>query len=148
MTQLYEAAIQKVSGAAAGHLATLLTSSSARPDLRELGVFVSSAPATGPTIGLGRGTGTTSGATTGQLGIATDFNDLASTCTLVGSWATTQPSVPAGYMRRISLPNAIGAGVIWTWEPQAFNIPPSSFLTLWQISAVATTFDIYARWEE
>lgn len=148
MTQLFEAAVQKVTGAAAGHLATFLTPSTARPDIREIGIFLSSSPASGPTIGLGRGTGATSGAPTGQTGIATDFNAIASSCQLVSSWATTQPSVPSGYMRRISLPNTIGAGVIWTWEPRALNVPASSFLTLWQISAVATTFDMYIRWEE
>lgn len=148
MTQLYEVALQKVTGAAAGPIVTLLVGATARPDLRELGIFVSSAPATGPTIGVGRPAAVGAGAATGSLGQSTDVNDPAAACTLVSSFATTQPTAPAIFTRRISLPNVIGAGVVWTWEPQAFNVGPAGNLVVWQASALAVTYDVYMKWEE
>jgi hypothetical protein len=147
MTQLYEAALQKVSGAAAGTVVTLLSGAAARPDVREIGIFVSSAPATGPTLGLGRPAAvgvTTSGAVLGQ---ATDVNDPAATCSLVPTW-TTAPTSPTIFMRRISLPASIGAGIIWTFDRQDLNIGPSGNLVIYQTTAVATTYDIYVKWEE
>lgn len=148
MTQLYEAALQKVTGAAAGPIATLLTTAGSRPDIREIGIFVSSAPATGPTIGVGRPAAIGTGVATGVLGQATDHADLAAVCTLTSSFATTQPTAPSNFMRRISLPNAIGAGIIWTWEINGLNVPASGNFVIWQASALAVTYDVYVRWEE
>lgn len=148
MTQLYEIALQKVTGAAAGPIVTLTSGSAARPDIREIAIFVSSAPATGPTVGVGRPAAQGTGAATGTLGQATDINDPAATCTLVTSYATTQPTAPTAFMRRISLPNSIGAGVIWTYDRQDLNMSPSTSFVVWQISALAVTYDVYIKWEE
>jgi hypothetical protein len=148
VTQLYESGVQKVTGAAAGPIATLLTPSTSRPDIREIGVFVSSAPATGPTIGIGRPAAIGVGAGTGALGQATDVGDPAGTCTLVTSFATTQPTAPTVPMRRMSLPNVIGAGIVWTWSQNELNVPISSNLVIWQFTALAVTYDVYVRWEE
>jgi hypothetical protein len=148
VTQLYEIAQQKTTTAAAGPIFTLTAPSTARPDLRELGIFVSSAPATGPTFGIGRPAANGSGGATGVVGQATDANDPVSTVTMVSSFATTQPTAPTNFFRRISVPPTIGAGVIWTWEPQALNIAASGSFVIWQISALAVTWDVYARWEE
>lgn len=147
MTQLYEAALQKTTTAAAGIIAVISASSSARPDLRELWITLASAPASGPSIGFGRPASagaTPSGAVLGQ---ATDHADPASTCSLVPSF-TTAPTAPTIPMRRISLPNAIGAGIGWTWDRQDLNMPTSGQLIIWQYTALAVTYDIWAKWEE
>src|SRR5690349_13165449 len=148
MTQLYEVGLQKTTAAAAGPIFTLLTGSAARPDIREIGIFVSSAPASGPTVGIGRPAAAGAGTATGSLGQATDVNDPAATCTLVSSFATTQPTAPSIFMRRISLPNTIGAGVVWTFDRQDLNIGPSANFVIWQASALAVTYDVYVKWEE
>jgi hypothetical protein len=148
MTQLYEAALQKVTSAAAGPIVTLVATSGARPDIREIGVFVSSAPASGPTIGYGRPAAVGSGTPTGALGQATDAADPAAVCTLASSFATSQPTAPSVAMRRLSLPNSIGAGVIWTFDRNAFNVPQSGNVVIWQFSALAVTYDVYVQWEE
>jgi hypothetical protein len=146
MTQLYEAGVTKTTAAAAGPIVTLLAGAASRPDIREIGIFVSSAVAA--TIGIGRPAAVGAGAATGTLGQATDQADPVSTCTLTTSFATTQPTAPTNFMRRMGLPGTIGAGIVWVWEPQAFNIPASGNLVIWQISALAVTFDLYVKWEE
>ena len=149
MTQLYMAALQKVTGAAAGPIATLLAPAGARPDIREIGIFVASAPATGPTIGFGRpaavGAG---GASGGLLGQATEPADPAATCTLAPAFVTTQPTAPAIPMTRITLPPSIGAGMVWTFNPQELAVAQSGNLVLWQFSALAVTYEVYMKWEE
>jgi hypothetical protein len=146
VTQLYEAAVQKTTTAAAGAIVSLLAGASSRPDIREIGIFMSSAPTTGPTIGIGRpaNAGT---ASTNTLGQATDINDPASTCNLSSAYSAA-PTAPAVFMRRITLPNTIGAGVIWTFDRQDLNIAPSGAFIIWQTSALAVTYDVYVKWEE
>jgi hypothetical protein len=148
VTQLYEAAVQKVTSAAAGPIATFVAGSAARPDIREISITLASAPTAGPSVGIGRPAGLGSGTLTGALGQATDVNDPAGTSTLVSAFGTTQPTAPAVPMRRISLPNAIGAGVIWTWDRQDLNVAPSGNLVIWQFTALAVTYDIYIKFEE
>lgn len=147
MTQLYEAGLQRTTAAAAGPIITFLASSSSRPDIREIGVFVSSAPATGPTIGIGRPAAVGATASGAVLGQATDVSDPAATCSLVPTW-TTAPTSPSVFFRRLSLPNTIGAGIIWTFDRQDLNVPVSGNLVIWQASALAVTYDFYIKWEE
>ncbi len=148
MTQLYMAAVQKVTGAAAGPIATLVAASTSRPDIREIGVFVSSVPASGPTIGIGRPAAVGAGAATGALGQATEPADPAALCTLAASFATTQPTAPSVPMARLSLPPAIGAGMVWTFDPNTLAVAQSGNLVLWQFTALAVTYDVYVKWEE
>jgi hypothetical protein len=145
MTQLYEAGIQRITSAAAGPIATLVSSSTSRPDIREIGVFLTSAVA--PTIGVGRPAAAGVTPTMTPLGQATDVNDPASTCALVTTFGTA-PTAPTIFMRRITLPAVIGAGVIWTWEPQAFNVATSGNVVIWQLTTAAVTYDLYVKWEE
>jgi hypothetical protein len=145
MTQLYEAAIQVAKSAAAGPIATLVASSTSRPDVREIGLFATTAVS--GTIGIGRPAAVGVTPTMTPLGQATDQADPAATCALVTTFGTA-PTAPSVFMRRITLPAVIGAGVVWTWEPQALNVPASGNLVIWQISTAAVTYDLYVKWEE
>jgi hypothetical protein len=145
--QLYEAAVNKTTGAAAGPIATFVAGSAAKPDIREIGIFV----ATGGSsiqVGLGRPAAAGVGAATGTLGQALDPNDPAATSTLASSFATTQPTAPTNFMRRIDLPNATGAGIMWVWGYNEMSVASSANLVIWQISALAVTYDIYIKFEE
>jgi hypothetical protein len=148
MTQMYEVGLQKVTSAAAGPIVTLVAPSTSRPDIREIGVFMSSTPASGPTIGLGRPAAVGSGTLTGSLGQATEPADPAATCTLVSSFGTSQPTAPSIFMRRLSLPASVGAGIIWTWDRNMLAVAQSGNLVLWQLTALAVTYDVYWVWEE
>ncbi len=76
----------------------------------------------------------------------------ASGTLLVPAW-TTAPVLGASYLRRVSLPSAVGAGVIWSW-------PADRPLVVGQGSAIAEivianlvalapmTFQLYLIWED
>jgi hypothetical protein len=142
----YEVGLQKTTGAAAGPIETLLTPAGTRAVVREIGVFATTAVA--GEVGLGKPAANGSGAATGTLGQACDWADVAALTTLVTSFATTQPTAPTNFFRRIQLPAVIGAGIIWSWDRGEFIVPVSSNLVIWQLSAAAVTYDVYVKWFE
>jgi hypothetical protein len=146
VTHLYQAGVSKTTGAAAGPIATLVTASSPRAEIVEIGVFATTAVAS--TVQLGRPAAAGTGGLTGQLGQAMDPNDVAGASTLVTSFATTQPTAPTNVMAVIGLPGVIGAGMVWTWNRGEFILPISSNLVLWQLTTSAVGFVAYMKWYE
>lgn len=143
MSHLYEVAVTKTTGAAAGPVATLLTASAPRAEIREIGVFATTSVA--GEIGLGRPAAAGSGAATGSLAQALDAADSAAASTLVTSFATTQPTAPAIPFRHIQLPATAGAGVVWVWAPGELIVPVSANLVIWQFSAAAVNYAVYVK---
>jgi hypothetical protein len=146
MSHLFEIGLQKTTGAAAGPVVTLLTAAGQRAEVREIGVFATTAVA--GEVGLGRPAAAGSGAATGTLGQALEFADTASVTTLVTSFATSQPTAPANPFRRVQLPAVIGAGVVWVWGPGELIVPVSANLVVWQFSGAAVTYDCYVKYLE
>jgi hypothetical protein len=146
MGNRYEVGLTKTTGAAAGPITTLLTAAGSRAVIREIGIFATTAVA--GEIGIGRPAAVGTGAATGTLGQALDSADVAALTTLVTSFATTQPTAPTNFLRRVQLPAVIGAGIVFVWEPQEFIVPISANLVIWQISALAVTYDTYVKWAE
>jgi len=140
----YNIGVQKTTGAAAGLLCQLR--SGAARDLRvwEIGVFSTTAVA--GEVGLIRPTAVGATFTSSAVGAAEDNASTAGVA-VVDTAAGTAPTIGTNYMRRIQLPASIGAGVIWTF-PIGINVPISSSLALWQISAAAVTYDVYFCYEE
>lgn len=115
--------------------------------LREFGIFL--AAATASTYGLGRPAAIGVTPTTPVLGQAEDPADAAAVGATAVAW-TTRPTVPTSsiYLRRISMPAAIGAGIIWTWpDGPGLTIPINSSIALYSL-ATNGVVDVYARWEE
>jgi hypothetical protein len=146
----------------AGNVSTLATATADAPliairapateraALRELGVTLIAATST--RLGLARATtvsltpGTTKPGRNKQPG-APDSGTL-----LVSSWGTV-PVISTNYLRRITLPAAIGAGFIWTWpadDPLVIGLGSAiAELVLANLVAVAPSlFDYYAIWED
>ena len=148
----YEAAINRATSAAAGPIATLVEPSGGRrSSLLELGIFVGSAPASGPEVGIGLPGNTPAGTLTGTTVTANDPTDETGTGVLVTTFGTTQPTAPASFRRRILLPAVIGAGIVWTWERGEIAIPINAFnqgLVIWQITALVVTYDVYVKLSE
>lgn len=145
MPRIYEAGVQKTTGAAAGPIITVATGTR-RCSVLELGIFATTAVA--GEVGTGRPGNTPAGALTGTLVQAGDPADEAGTTTATTSWATTQPTAPSNPMRRIQLPAVIGAGIVWSWAPGDLLVPASSTTTalvVWQFSAAAVTYDVYVK---
>jgi len=112
-----------------------------RAKLIEIGFFVVTATATA--IGLGRpaAIGVTPSSPVDFL--PEDPNDVVATGVVQSAltWGTA-PTVPTAFLRRVSLPDVIGTGVIWTF-PKGITIPVSSGLVLWNLAA-NSTLDAYA----
>lgn len=118
--------------------------------LRELGVTLVAATST--RLGLARATtvSVTPGTTKPGRNVVTDAPDSGTL--LVNSWAT-KPVVSTNYLRRITLPAAIGAGFIWTWPADdPLHIGDGQAIReicLCNLVAVAcSALDWYAIWED
>jgi len=119
------------------------TTSTDRPRIMEIGIFL--AAATASTFGLGRPQAIGGTPTTPVTVIAEDPGDPAGTVQTALAWGTP-PTVPLYFFRRISLPATIGTGVIWTF-PRGLLIPVSSSLVVWNITATGVA-DIYVVIDE
>lgn len=140
----YGIGVQKATTAAAGLLCQLRSGASRDLRVFEIGVFNVSG-VTGE-VGLIRPTAVGATFTSSAVGAAED-NAAGTGVAVVDLAATTAPTIGANYMRRIQLPASIGAGVIWTF-PIGINIPTSSSMVLWQLSASAVTYDVYFTFDE
>lgn len=124
-----EAAYELLTGATPG-----------RAKILEIGITL--AAATASTFGLGRPAATGITPTDPVNFLPQDPNDVIADGVVQSAVAWgTGPIVPAGYLRRISLPATIGAGVIWTF-PEGLFIPVSSSIVVWNI-AVNGVADVY-----
>jgi hypothetical protein len=140
----YGIGVQKVTTAAAGLLCQIRAGAARDVRVWEIGVF--SVTAVAGEVGLIRPTAVGATFTSSAVGAAED-NVAGAGVAVVDTAATTAPTIGTNYMRRIQLPGTIGAGVIWTF-PNGLNVPVSGSIALWQISALAVTYDCYFTFEE
>lgn len=112
-----------------------------RAKLLEIGFFL--VAATASVLGLGRPAAIGTVPTAPVDFLPEDPNDIlaAGVVQSAVAWGGA-PTVPAAFLRRISLPATIGTGVIWTF-PKGITIPVSSSLVLWNIST-CSLLDAYA----
>jgi hypothetical protein len=140
----YGIGISKTTAAAAGLLVQLRAGAGRDLRVYEIGVFASTAVS--GTVGLIRPSAV--GATFTSSGVgASEDNAAAAGVAVVDTAATTAPTIGSNYMRRIVLPGSIGAGVIWTF-PVGINVPVSTSIALWQVSALAVTYETYFLYDE
>jgi hypothetical protein len=143
MAHIYEGSVTKTTGAAAGPIATIATSSSLRAEIREIGIFATTAVA--GEIGVGRPAAAGTGSVTSVTPQPLDAADVAGVQFLVTSYATSQPTVPAVPFRRAQIAGVVGAGLVFVWQPGELIIPVSSSIVVWQYSALAVTYDVYVK---
>lgn len=118
------------SGAAAWEIRT---SANVRARLMEIGFFLNAATAS--TVGLGRPAAIGITPTSPVDFLPEDPADPTVSGQVQSALAwTTGPTVPANFLRRISLPATQGVGVIWTF-PRGIVIPVSSSIVLWNLAA-------------
>lgn len=150
----------------AGNVSTLVTATANAPlvairaptteicRLFELGIMLTSATAT--QLGLARATTVSVTPASTKPGRAifpgTPSAPLADSATLLVSGWTTAPVISTNYLRQISLPATVGAGVIWTWPVDRPLIVGDgeniSEIVIANLVAVAPgTFQYYAVWE-
>ena len=146
MARTYEVGVRGVAAAAAAPYASFHAGGTNRVKIREIGFFLSAATAT--SIGLGRPANSPV-ATTSSLGQARDPAEPAATANADTAWSTA-PTAPTIFMRRAALPATQGAGLIWTWPPDApFVLAAGAFLVFWNFGGAAGAApDIYVCYEE
>lgn len=150
---IYEGAWTYTSGAAAHAIGEIIPATLAAgkrmPEIREIGIFNQSGVAAQIGIGQPAAIGVTPGTQTTVQAINTS-DTIAGNTKIAASWGTA-PTVPGTFMRRADLQAVQGAGVIWTWLPGEFVLwsgSAVSTLVVWQISAVAVTYDLYLKCTE
>ena len=112
-----------------------------RVKLLEIGFFL--VAATASVLGLGRPAAIGTTPTSPVNFLPEDPNDVIASGVVQSALAWGgAPTVPAAFLRRISLPATIGTGVIWTF-PKGITIPVSSELVLWNL-ATNSLLDAYA----
>lgn len=121
-----------------------------RAALRELGVTLQAATVT--RLGLARATAVSLVPTGNFAGQNKQPSAPASGTTLVTGWGTI-PTAAAVFLRRITIPGAIGAGFVWSWpadDPLIIGLGSAiAELLLVNLVAVAPSlFDWYAVWED
>ena len=147
---IYMLGQQKTTGAAAGPVVTIVPAALAAgisvPELREIRVFNQSGVLA--EVGMGipalAGTGTITGGTVQPL----NQNAPAGHTQVATSFGTTQPTAPAAFYDREELQAVAGAGVIFTFAPGEWPLyqnPSVPQVVLWQISALAVTYDVTVK---
>lgn len=132
----YEIGVQKATGTAIGFFLQLRAG--AGRDLRLFEVGVSNMTGSAPIdIGLIRPTAVGATFTSTSVGAPID-NASAAGVAVVDTAATTPPTIGTNYMRRWVVGGSTGAGFIWTF-PLGINIPVSSSVALWLVTAPGTT---------
>lgn len=140
----YSIGVTKTTGAAAGLITQLRTGTSRDIRVFEIGLFVNSGIAS--TVGLIRPSAVGATFISSAVGAAEDSASIAGV-SVVDTAATTAPTIGTNYMRRVGLGATVGQGFIWTF-PNGINVPINSSLALWQLSALAVTFENYWYYDE
>lgn len=136
---IYSGAVRTTQGTAANPTLEIIASSVVTPRLLELGI--SQAAATAGVFGFGRPAAIGVGPTSPVTVIAEDQNGPTGQTSSALAWGTTAPTVPTVFFRRVSCPNTIGAGIIWTF-PRGLILQVSKTVVVW-IIATAPVADIW-----
>ena len=139
---IYSLGVRTVDGTAAAPTWEIRTGATpGRAKLLEVGVFL--VAATASELGLGRpaAMGTAPTAPVDVLPAEPTDAIAAGVVQSAVAWGGA-PTIPAAFLRRISLPATIGTGVIWTF-PKGITIPVSNSLVLWNIGT-NSLLDAYA----
>jgi hypothetical protein len=146
---LYEVALPKTTLTAAAPIASIvpgtLGAGIRMPEIREIGIYSQSGAAAEVGLGIPAAAGITP--TTSATVQALNQIDAAGHTTLV-TVHTTPATAPVNFYRRAALQAIAGAGAVWVWgagEWPLWSGAAIPHVVLWQISAVAVTYDIYLK---
>ncbi len=141
---IYSLAQRTIVTAAAAATWEIISASTNKPKIMELGF--SQVTAVAGSYGLGRPAATGVTPTSPQTFIdEADGGGPNALTTAAVAWGTS-PTVPANFFRRITCPATIGAGAIFTF-PRGWTLPISKSVVLW-INATAPVLDAYAVIDE
>lgn len=144
----YSASATKTSGAAAAWVFQLRQPSTTRNlHVVEIGILTTTAAAAVFTLERSNSIGATF--TTTALGQAEDPLVGAGSGTLDSAITTapTRAATPIPF-RTMSTPASAGGGAVWTFPGDGITVPSGGGLLVWQTSAAAVGYAMYAVWDE
>jgi hypothetical protein len=124
---------------------SLYATAAVRPQIREVGVF--NTTATAAAIGLARATATgTQGAGLTEVCLSDDSHTIVAT----GFNTHTADATLGAAVRQASLGAAIGAGVIWRFEPGEFVIDnlTTAGVVIFCPTGTGQVVDFWIHWDE
>ena len=119
---------QRTSGASSGTAALeIIAGSNNAFSLKEIGLTLNAGTATT----LGMGAPAANGTTPTSVVVLSEDQGNTTTGATSGAltWATG-PTLPTAFVRRVSLPATVGAGIVWTF-PRGFNVLKSTTEIIW-----------------
>ena len=147
---LYEAGFQSVAAAAGAAYVELRGGANNQFRVREIGVVTTAATVSPVGVIRALAQSVTPGGT--FLGQPCEIPANIPAATAIPSTTFgTAPTITANtYLRQITLPAVIGAGMVWAWsERDPLCIPKAGSLLLWNFSAtLAGILTVYLKWEE
>ena len=149
MGHVYEAsAVSSVAPAIGTPFFEIRNSSSSTLEILEIGVSLGAATATN--VALYRSTAQGVGGAGLLTGRTLDPRSRAASASVAANAFTTAPTfVATDMLRRFHLPAAIGAGLIWAWNPGELVLAVSTSLVLVTPTiAGAAAISSYAKWTE
>jgi len=146
MSHLYELGLTVPAAATGTAFLTIAAGAASQAEVRQVTVSQLSG-STRIEPGLGRPAAPGTGTITGTALQPGDPDDSAANTLLVlaGGFGTTQPTVPAVFLRDYMEAAVVGGTGIWTWEPGELVLAPSGQLVLWQVFASTGVCDVYVR---
>lgn len=120
---------------------SIISAAANNPRIMEVGLSQNTGTATSWGFGRPAANGATPTSPVAFLTESDNASAGAAVTTACLAW-TTQPTAPTNFLRRISTPASVGAGVIWTF-PMGLGMPVSSNLVVWNITASVAS-DVWA----
>lgn len=134
MSNLYSVSVLTPAAAAGAPYATIHAPAGTKLGVKEIGLFCTAATAS--SIGIYR-CNNTPVVTTNTLSVPHDPNDEAGEAGIGTAWSTA-PTIGSNVaLRRIVLPAAIGAGVIWQFDDLQVGVLGTGALVVWNFGAGA-----------
>lgn len=147
---IYKVGWTYTSGAAAHAIGEIIPAALAAgkrpPEIREIGIFNVSGAAAEVGVGRPAAIGVTP-ATEVTVQALNSMDTIAGNTVVAASWGTA-PTAPSTFMDREPLQSVVGTGVIFPYQPNEFVLwsgAAISTIVIWQISAVAVTYDCYVK---
>lgn len=109
---------------------------------RVMELYINLGAATASAYGIGRpGNDGSVAQTSGLALLAENLGDPTGQTTTAIAWSTA-PTVPTTFLRRVTLPATIGAGVIFTY-PRGLVLAVTKGIVLWNITANSASTNVH-----
>src|SRR6266568_3976174 len=146
----YKLGLQKVTGAAAGPIITIVPAALAAgvPMAEVRGIVITNVSGVAGEVGVGLPAAAGTGAITGGTVQRLNQTHAAGNTQVATSFATTQPTAPANFYDKAELQAVVGAGVILTYAPGEWQLWAGATIpqiVVWQLSALAVTLDTWVK---